>query len=74
MDEIEKYSDGKSKESSGIDTPLTGNDNEAGEAPLFEESQILDSVKGLADKIKSFIENQDFEGLGAFWLMQSIKG
>lgn len=66
LDEIEKYSDGKSKESSGIDTPLTGNDNEAGEAPLFEESQILDSVKGLADKIKSFIENQDFEGLGAF--------
>lgn len=36
------------------------------QGPLFEEVPILSSIKGIADKIRSLIESEDFEGLGAF--------
>ena len=33
---------------------------------MFEEVPIESSLKGIADKIKELIQNEDWEGLGAY--------
>lgn len=68
LDEINRYTEQNADTtgpSSGTGSPGTG----AGtgeQGPLFEEVPILSSIKGIADKIRSLIESEDFEGLGAF--------
>lgn len=68
IDEINRYTEQNTDTtgpSSGTGVPGTG----AGtgeQGPLFEEVPILSSIKGIADKIRSLIESEDFEGLGAF--------
>lgn len=68
LDEINRYTEQNTDTtgpSSGTGSPGTG----AGtgeQGPLFEEVPILSSIKGIADKIRSLIESEDFEGLGAF--------
>lgn len=68
LDDINQYTEQNTDTtgpSSGTGAPGTG----AGtgeQGPLFEEVPILSSIKGIADKIRSLIESEDFEGLGAF--------
>ena len=53
----------------GLGSPGTGGGGGLGggsEGPLFEEVPILNSIKGIADKIRSLIESENFEGLGAY--------
>jgi phage-related protein len=81
LDEINKYSKESEKlsnpVSTGLKTPSTGNlggGGSSGDAPLFEEVPILNSIKGLAQKIKDLIKSEDFEGLGAFLAGEVNKG
>lgn len=68
LDDINRYTEQNTDTtgpSSGTGSPGTG----AGtgeQGPLFEEVPILNSIKGIADKIRSLIESEDFEGLGAY--------
>lgn len=63
IDEINRYDDGKdSSGSTGSGGKYTG--PSAGD--MFEEVPIESSLKGIADKIKELIRNEDWEGLGAY--------
>lgn len=68
LDDINRYTEQNTDTtgpSSGTGSPGTGSG--AGEqGPLFEEIPIMSSIKGIADKIRSLIESEDFEGLGAY--------
>lgn len=63
IDEINRYDDGSSSDSgTGSGGGYTG--PSAGD--MFEEVPIESSLKGIADKIKELIQNEDWEGLGAY--------
>lgn len=63
IDEINRYDDGRdSSGSTGSGGKYTG--PSAGD--MFEEVPIESSLKGIADKIKELIKNEDWEGLGAY--------
>lgn len=63
IDEINRYDDGSSSDSgTGSGGKYTG--PSAGD--MFEEVPIESSLKGIADKIKELIKNEDWEGLGAY--------
>lgn len=63
IDEINRYDDGSSSDSgTGSGGKYTG--PSAGD--MFEEVPIESSLKGIADKIKELIRNEDWEGLGAY--------
>lgn len=63
IDEINRYDDGSCSDSGsgsggGYSGPSAGD--------MFEEVPIESSLKGIADKIKELIQNEDWEGLGAY--------
>lgn len=63
IDEINRYDDGSSSDSgTGSGGKYTG--PSAGD--MFQEVPIESSLKGIADKIKELIRNEDWEGLGAY--------
>lgn len=60
LDEINKYSDGKDKGAG------SGGGGAGGVGQMFEEVPIESKFKEFADKLKSFIKSEDWEGLGAY--------
>ena len=63
IDEINRYDDGSSSDSgTGSGGGYTG----PSAGYMFEEVPIESSLKGIADKIKELIQNEDWEGLGAY--------
>ena len=68
LDDINRYTDQSTdtpKSSGGSGSP-GGGAGSGEQGSLFEEVPILNSIKGIADKIRSLIESEDFEGLGAY--------
>ena len=68
LDDINRYTDQStdpSKSSGGSGSP-GGGAGSGEQGALFEDVPILNSIKGIADKIRSLIESEDFEGLGAY--------
>lgn len=63
IDEINRYDDGSS---SDFGTGSGGGYTGPSAADMFEEVPIESSLKGIADKIKELIQNEDWEGLGAY--------
>ena len=63
IDEINRYDDGSSSDS-GIGSGGKYTGPSAGD--MFEEVPIENSLKGIADKIKELIKNEDWKGLGAY--------
>lgn len=63
IDEINRYDDGSSSDS-GIGSGGKYTGPSAGD--MFEEVPIESSLKGIADKIKELIKDEDWEGLGAY--------
>jgi hypothetical protein len=63
IDEINRYDDGSSSDS-GIGSGGKCTGPSAGD--MFEEVPIESSLKGIADKIKELIRDEDWEGLGAY--------
>lgn len=63
IDEINRYDDGSSSDS-GIGSGGKYTGPSAGD--MFEEVPIESSLKGIADKIKELIRDEDWEGLGAY--------
>lgn len=61
LDEINKHNDGKDK---GVGAGGGGGAGGAGQ--MFEEVPIESKFKDIADKLKSFIKSEDWEGLGAY--------
>lgn len=63
IDEINRYDDGSSSDPGiGSGGGYTG----PSAADMFEEVPIESSLKGIADKIKELVQNEDWEGLGAY--------
>lgn len=62
LDEIKRYDDGKSNTGTGSSGKYTG----PSASDMFETVPIESSIKDIADKIKKYIESQDWEGLGAY--------
>lgn len=62
LDEIKRYDDGKSNTGTGSNGKYTG----PSASDMFETVPIESSIKDIADKIKKYIESQDWEGLGAY--------
>ncbi|MFR7387554.1 MAG: hypothetical protein ACLUTU_00745 [Blautia faecis] len=62
IDEINRYDDGKDNSNTGSTGKYTG----PSPKDMFEEVPIESSSKGIADKIKELIQNEDWEGLGAY--------
>lgn len=61
LDEINKYDDGKNK-----GTGAGGGGGAGGAGQMFEEVPIESKFKDIADKLKSFIKSEDWDGLGAY--------
>ena len=70
LDEINNYDDGS--DSSSTD----GTGGYTGPTPdqMFEEVPIKNSIKGIADKIRKLIKQEDWEGLGKFMAQCINKG
>lgn len=64
IDEINRYDDGSSSSSDGAVSG--GGYTGPSAADMFEEVPIESSLKGIADKIKELVQNEDWEGLGAY--------
>lgn len=63
IDEINRYDDGSSSsDGTGSGGGYTG----PSAADMFEEVPIESSLKEIADKIKELVQNEDWEGLGAY--------
>lgn len=62
LDEVKRYDDGKSDSGTGSGGKYTG----PSASEMFETVPIENSIKGIADKIKQYIESQDWEGLGSY--------
>lgn len=68
LDDINRYTEQSTdtpKSSGGSGSPGSGAGS-GEQGALFEDVPILNSIKGIADKIRSLIESEDFEGLGAY--------
>lgn len=63
IDEINRYDDGSS---SSDGTGSSGGYTGPSAGDMFEEVPITNSLKGIADKIKKLIKDEDWEGLGAY--------
>lgn len=57
-----RYDDGKTNSNTGSNGKYTG----PSPKDMFEEVPIESSLKGIADKIRELIKNEDWEGLGAY--------
>ena len=62
LDEITRYESNKSDSGSGSSGGHTG----PSASDMFEEVPIESSLKGIADKIKKLIKEEDWEGLGSY--------
>ena len=62
LDEITRYESNKSDSGSGSSGGYTG----PSASDMFEEVPIESSLKGIADKIKKLIKEEDWEGLGSY--------
>lgn len=62
LDEITRYESNKSDSGSGSGGGYTG----PSASDMFEEVPIESSLKGIADKIKKLIKEEDWEGLGSY--------
>lgn len=62
LDEIKRYDDGKSNTGTGSNGKYTG----PSASDMFATVPIESSIKDIADKIKQYIEGQDWEGLGSY--------
>mgnify|MGYP002768835204 CR=1 FL=1 len=63
LDEISRYDDGKSDSEAGSGG---GGYTAPSASEMFETVPIESSIKDIADKIKGYIQNQDWEGLGSY--------
>ena len=63
LDEIERYDDGKSDSEAGSGG---GGYTAPSASEMFETVPIESSIKDIADKIKGYIQSQDWEGLGSY--------
>lgn len=63
LDEIERYDDGKSDSEAGSGS---GGYTAPSASEMFETVPIESSIKDIADKIKRYIQSQDWEGLGSY--------
>ena len=71
LDEINNYDDGSDSSSSdGTGGGYTGPTPDQ----MFEEVPIKNSIKGIADKIRKLIKQEDWEGLGKYLAQCSNKG
>lgn len=61
IDTINRYDDGKDSSSSG-----SGGYTGPSAGDMFQEVPIESSLKGVADKIKKLIQDEDWEGLGGY--------
>lgn len=62
LDEITRYESNKSDSGSGSSGGYTG----PSASDMFKEVPIESSLKGIADKIKKLIKEEDWEGLGSY--------
>lgn len=62
LDEVTRYESNKSDSGSGSSGGHTG----PSASDMFEEVPIESSLKGIADKIKKLIKEEDWEGLGSY--------
>ncbi len=62
LDEVTRYESNKSDSGSGSSGGHTG----PSASDMFEEVPIESSIKGIADKIKKLIKEEDWEGLGSY--------
>lgn len=62
LDEVTRYESNKSDSGSGSGGGYTG----PSASDMFEEVPIESSIKGIADKIKKLIKEEDWEGLGSY--------
>lgn len=70
LDEMDRYESGSNDTGIGSSGGYTG--PSAGD--MFEEVPIANSLKGIADKIKKLIKDEDWEGLGAYMAEGINKG
>ena len=70
IDEINNYDDGSDSSSTGGSGGYTGPTPDQ----MFEEVPIKNSIKGIADKIRKLIQQEDWEGLGKFMAQCINKG
>lgn len=63
LDEISRYDDGKSDSEAGSGG---GGYTAPSASEMFETVPIESSIKDIADKIKRYIQSQDWEGLGSY--------
>lgn len=63
LDEIERYDDGKSDSEAGSGG---GGYTAPSTSEMFETVPIESSIKDIANKIKEYIQSQNWEGLGAY--------
>lgn len=70
LDEINNYDDGSDSSS----TDGTGGYTGPTPGQMFEEVPIKNSIKGIADKIRKLIKQEDWEGLGKYLAQCINKG
>lgn len=63
LDEIKRYDDGKTDSGAGSGG---GGYTAPSASEMFETVPIESSIKDIADKIKGYIQSQDWEGLGSY--------
>ena len=63
LDEIKRYDDGKTDSGTGSGG---GGYTAPSASEMFETVPIESSIKDIADKIKGYIQSQDWEGLGSY--------
>lgn len=63
LDEIKRYDDGKTDSGTGSGG---GGYTAPSASEMFETVSIESSIKDIADKIKGYIQSQDWEGLGSY--------
>lgn len=66
LDEINKYNEDKDKNKGSSAGAGPGTGAGAGVGQMFEEVPIESRFKDIADKLKSFIKSENWEGLGAY--------
>ena len=73
LDDINRFSE-DNKSSSSPSSSTGGGAGGIDPSSMFTEAPIESNIKGLAQKIKDLIKNEDFEGLGAFLAEQINAG